>query len=259
MQEINEKQKRGLLRIATIIDDGELGIVAELNKLEDRIDVTHETLDKKVEETRQEFTRKIENIQLLKGDKGDSVVGPPGPKGDTTILEKVIEKTEVIREQPIVTEITKVTNEIKEVAVLDPNILPKYGEKFRDGLELLKDDERIDIKAIKGIEKTTEETVQFLKDWSIQILDQRTSFLIQKVNNLSDKVNSISTVGGGISVETPTGTVNGVNTVFTVSNTPKFISIDGVMKFAGLHYTYAAGTITIIDSVPPALYIRSFY
>lgn len=65
---------------------------------------------------------------------------------DVPVVEKVIEKTTetIVREQPI--EI------IKEVAVLDVDGLPQYGDKFRDGLELLQGDERLDIKAIKGIE-----------------------------------------------------------------------------------------------------------
>src|SRR3990167_1224731 len=35
------------------------------------------------------------------------------------IVDRIIEKTEVIKEKPVITEITKVTNEIKEVAVSD--------------------------------------------------------------------------------------------------------------------------------------------
>ena len=71
------------------------------------------------------------------------------------------------------------------------------------------------------------------------------------------------TVGGATvgvaTVETPTGTVDGSNATFTVANTPLYIIVDGVSKFATLHYTYLAGTITIIDGAPPALFIRSLY
>lgn len=64
---------------------------------------------------------------------------------------------------------------------------------------------------------------------------------------------------GGTSIETPTGTINGVNTSFTVSNEPKYIIVDGVSKFSTLHYTYLAGTITITDGAPPTQFIRSVY
>ncbi len=65
--------------------------------------------------------------------------------------------------------------------------------------------------------------------------------------------------GGGSNFETPVGTVDGSNTVFTVSNTPAYIIVDGLQKFATAHYTYSLGTITIIDGAPPTSYIRSAY
>ena len=60
-------------------------------------------------------------------------------KIEVPVVEKVIEKTEVIREQPIV------TNEIKEVA--------KYEnpEQIRDKLEELTGEDRLDKSAIKGL------------------------------------------------------------------------------------------------------------
>lgn len=61
------------------------------------------------------------------------------------------------------------------------------------------------------------------------------------------------------SPETPTGTINGVNTTFTVVNTPKWISVDGLNKFVTANYTYVAPTITITDGAPPVLSIMSFY
>lgn len=73
--------------------------------------------------------------------------------------------------------------------------------------------------------------------------------------------NGVKTINaaGGVSVETPTGTVDGSNTVFTVSNAPVFIVVDGVNKYETLHYTYVAGTITITDGAPPVQFIRSHY
>lgn len=67
------------------------------------------------------------------------------------VVEKVIEKTErveVIREQPII------TNEIKEVALYETpqEIVTKLGS--------LKDEDRLDVKAIKGIDKLIEKLRQ---------------------------------------------------------------------------------------------------
>ncbi|RJO60393.1 hypothetical protein C4544_05200 [candidate division WS5 bacterium] len=70
---------------------------------------------------------------------------------------------------------------------------------------------------------------------------------------------SFANVSVGFTVETPTGTVNGVNTTFTVTNEPKFVVIDGMIRFDGLGYTYAAGTIEVDPLIPPTSFIRSIY
>src|SRR3990167_6546400 len=82
----------------------------------------------------------------LRGEDGKDYTLTPVDKKEIAksipvpIVEKIIEKTEVIHEQPIV------TNEIKEVALADT------AEDIRNKLELLDGDERLDKKAIKGLD-----------------------------------------------------------------------------------------------------------
>ncbi len=67
----------------------------------------------------------------------------------------------------------------------------------------------------------------------------------------------VDSSGGGTGVViyyTPTGTVNGVNTVFTVASEPSAVVSDGITYFNGFGYTYAALTITM--DIPPSQYIR---
>lgn len=101
---------------------------------------------------------KIENLKLQKGEKGDSYVLTAKDKKEIAasikvpVVEKIIEKTETIIEQPIV------TNEIKEVAVSDTgehivskiNELPTESENLKIDAshiknlpEFIKDDKRI--------------------------------------------------------------------------------------------------------------------
>lgn len=82
---------------------------------------------------------------------------------------------------------------------------------------------------------------------------------ITKVNGLPTITITGGTGSGSTAVETPTGTVNGSNASFTVTNEPLYIIVDGISKFVTLHYTYAGGTITITDGAPPTQYIRSVY
>jgi hypothetical protein len=63
--------------------------------------------------------------------------------------------------------------------------------------------------------------------------------------------------GGGIQFETPTGTVNSVNTTFTVKEIPKYIIIDGITYFEDNGYTRSSLTLT--TNVPPTGFIRSGY
>lgn len=73
------------------------------------------------------------------------------------------------------------------------------------------------------------------------------------------------TSAGSVNLELPTGTIDGANTSFTVTNAPRWLSVDGVNKFNATYnpsnagWSYAAGTITILDGSPPTLSIVSFY
>jgi len=72
---------------------------------------------------------------------------------------------------------------------------------------------------------------------------------------------TITSSGGGgssgYSIETPTGSVNGSNTTYTVTQTPVYIVADGAVYFDGAGYTIAGLTVTM--TVAPSSFIRSFY
>lgn len=129
---------------------GENDIIKEIKE------IVHEEIAKSLSS----LTDYVKSIVPKKGDKGDSYVLSEKDKQEIAqsvnvpvvekVVETIVEKTEVIREVPIVT--NQVTNEIREVAVLDVDALPQYGEKYRDGLELLKEDARLDRSALKGLD-----------------------------------------------------------------------------------------------------------
>lgn len=119
---------------------------------------------KLVSEIRAELQQDIDTVDLslltkivrgmlseMKGEKGDSYVLTDEDKKaiastiTVPVVEKVIEKTEVIREKPI--ETIKVTNEIKEVAVSDT------AEEIREKLASLEGEDRLDASHIKNLPK----------------------------------------------------------------------------------------------------------
>jgi len=115
-----------------------------------------------------EFER---NITLLKGmiDKVKTIKPINGIDGkdadETVIVDKVLKKI--------------------------PKVELDTPKQVRDKLETLKKDERLDISAIKGIGKSQTALSDTIINRAIGIVDQRTSFLIQKVSNIRSDVDSL--------------------------------------------------------------------
>lgn len=145
---------------------------------------------------------------------------------------------------------------------------PDTAEDIRNKLELLFGDERLDISAIKGIEKFSDELRESLGHFgnkAVYLSVNGVRYGLVNALNFTgsvshSKVNGLDTLtfsgGGSTTPETPPETVNASNTVFTVSAEPKWVVSDGVTYFDGAGYTYAALSITM--DVAPSQYIRIF-
>lgn len=59
---------------------------------------------------------------------------------------------------------------------------------------------------------------------------------------------SLAFIGSGVTKEIPTGTVNGSNTTFTVSATPKWIVADSNTYFENNGYTLSGLTVTMTSA-----------
>lgn len=169
----------------------------------------------------------------LKGEKGDSIKGDDyvltekdkkeiAKSIDVPIVEKIIEKT--IVEQPIV------TNEIKEVAINET------AEQVRDKLEGIKEGEKLSIQAIQDLSKMLEEIKGNITNVSSRV---GTSLISKRIRFIDD--------------ETPSGTVNGSNTIFTISKAPETGSLKvyrgGIRLRVTEDYTFSGKTITF--TIPP--------
>ena len=103
---------------------------------------------------------------------------------------------------------------------------------------------------------------------SLEVSDGTTN-----VNNVTEIIFSGATVsngGGGIadvsiglalSFETPVGTIDNANMTFTVSHTPTFIIVNGLVYTAGtgIFSSYSAPTITLSTPVGTGGFILSAY
>jgi len=192
MHDLTPDQINKLDRLANFVDDKEFGVFEELVRLNTKIGDTKTELIDRINGISEELKKKLEselvleiNKEELIGERGEDYVLTGQDKEEIAtlasmnivvpIVEKVIEKTEVIRETPIVTE------NIVEVAKY------KTPEQTRDDIESLKSDERLDVSAIKGLELKRFGKVSDVErlDRAISIVDNRTSFLINKVNTLA--------------------------------------------------------------------------
>mgnify|MGYP001614703779 CR=1 FL=1 len=245
-----------------------LFLLDQIHELEDTLKMFQNVVEEKITDLKDRITHssqevisilkqtemmmdKFSSVERLKGDVGKSptdeelivIIKPliPEPiKGDNYILtqqdkkdiaksipvpifEKIVET--IIEKQPII------TNEIKEIAIIET------AEKIRDKIESLKDNERVDKSAIKGLTEELEKLKSFIQS------GQGRSF------------GGVLSVG--VRVETPVGIVNGINTIFVAYKYPKYVVGDGITYFEGNGYTYSGKTLTM--TIPPSQYLRSFY
>lgn len=190
---LTPKQQKKLLRFAKIVEDGDVALVEELDALEDRVEEANSKSDRAISIA--EEVKKMEGPIGPEGKDGrDGEEGSPGKDGEPGKDGQDGKDGVNGKDAPTVDTsnlaLEASTEAIAELLPLIPTIeeieadLPKLGEPIRDGLELLKGDERLDISAIKGVGKRLAKLSTDIINRAIGILDSRTSFLINKVSNL---------------------------------------------------------------------------
>lgn len=130
----------------------------------------------------------ITNISLTPGPKGDSIIGPEGPTGPQGLIGEQGSQGESITglQGPM-----GLNGEIGPEGKPGKDGSPDTPIEVRDKLETLEGDERLDRKSIKGLDKVIE---QDTLDRAVSVLQNQTSFLINKVGNIS--TGGSSTPGG---------------------------------------------------------------
>ncbi len=283
MENLSQAQQKKLERLSTLFYHSEnidaVSILEKIFKLEDSVEAINADIAKNLLQLTQELNVAIEAAKNVRGQKGDSgytpstaefveLIKPLIPKvkdGETPSKKDIVKLI-----KPLIPKVKNgATPSKKELLALIKPLIPKVknGENavLPDLKELalntvktaetLEGDDRLDFNALKN-------TPNYGKD--IDTLAERTQLLVQIASQRAytkaevDALVSANSGGGG-GLETPSGTVDGANTIFTVSNTPLYINVDGVNKYVSIHYTYSAPTVTITDGSPPVLFIRSHY
>lgn len=207
MKELTPEKKKKMLEAiesGKIVDEKTLALHQIFEDAKDEVD-RMESLKQEVIEivntAKIEITPKEEDLlnlikplipeipKTIKGDKGDRGEDGIGINGiDGKNADPVDTALIALEASTIALEQLKPTIPTMEALGMQ---IPVLGTRIRDGLELLKEEDRLDISSVKGFDTKLKTEVEFLKNWSIEILDQRTQFLINKVSNLSETVNQI--------------------------------------------------------------------
>lgn len=212
-----------------------------------------------------ETTQALEKIQELK--KGIEKRVDSAEKSSSENIQKLTRqlKEDVARmdamiesmphEMPDVESLEKRVNEkIDNLKILTMedigNDMPTIAQKVRDALETLTDEGRLDASFIRGLDKREAALSDTLINRAIGIVDQRTSFLVQRVSNLTTRiesaesssgtVTSVSSADGNATVANPTTTP-----VITIVSAPKLQTartIGGVSFNGTANITVASAT-----------------
>lgn len=250
MEKLDDKQIGGLKRLLSILDEDTLTKEDFLKSFEKVVEIVEGV--KKNNET--EFNAIHENLKLMSEKmKTDTSSHSTESKKEMmdycrAEIEKMMKQHEAkmmemddkllgIKDGKDADEQKIVADVVAQIKI--PNMeeeVPKMAMAVRNGLELLQGDERLDKSAIKGLNEWLEE-------------------MSNKINISGGKGVFGSIRTRYIDDETPVGSVNGTNTIFTISRTPVpteslKIYVNGQRMRITEDYTLSVKTITF-NTAPP--------
>ena len=292
MKQYTPEEMRKFRSAAEIVQHGDLAVIKKIVELEDAIEDHIEKMDEvvaKAEDT-------IERIETLEKGKdgftpikgidyvdGENFVPTEADlrkiAGMVTIpvIEKIVERTEVIKERPIVTEIkteTKIENPVTGNEIIQ-KINDSDPEEVGIGIshilnlssrlkEMRENIDKIGLIASmpRGGGGGGSGGIEVFKSGVKIGSGTALNFIGSGVSITSDgHFNNVTITGtgggGGYTKETPTGAVNSGNTTFIVTSVPVYIVADGSTYFENAGYVISGLEVEMTDA--PTQFIRSFY
>lgn len=207
---MNEKQTQRTLELLKSFEGGAVQpaeLARVIKVLLDLMKEMRSSLDNKISETKSETTSSIKEMsyelnglelkfkELINGSEGASL---SQIKELSKRLNNEINRIE--SSIPSMPDLSVYENKLVEIENKIPVIKDAIVDNpvdIRNKLESLKDDDRLNVSAISGLDKTHTALTDDIINRAIGIVDQRTSFLINKVSNLQTQVNNGSATGGG--------------------------------------------------------------
>lgn len=288
LRNLTPAQKKRLLRLANIADKGEVGIVEEINhveeELEDKIETGVSTVRDLLEAMKTRLTTPV--IQLLGLDEAKVVTvrgkdgkngrdgkdgkdGAPGPRGEVGPAGRDgVDGTDGNDGRDGVD--GKNGKPGKDGAPGKEGS-PDTPAQVRDKLETLEGDGRLDKSAIKGLEEIEKEAkktkltptifgrpalnlyVDGQKQGAIQYLNliagTNVTLTYSRAHGRNDITISATGTGGGLSLLAATGTVDDSNVSFTFPSAPTLVVVNGAAYRHGKGATISGTSVTLDNPV----------
>lgn len=275
MPQITPEKQRKMLAAAEIVDKGGMAVLEKIIEFEDRTEESEIKVTKCLEKINEVLETVSETLANVKdgepGEPGKDYVLTDLDKKDIAqkilvpVVDKVIERTEVIKEQPIVT-----TEIVKETT----RDMTESPEQIRNKLESLDGEERLDKSAIKGLDEELKK-IGMKASSPTSVFGRAGVQILSNGSKVGTKANIIN-IGSGITVTNVNGLVTlsvvGVGTWYenevlartdgtnyTLANTPSsvaFIFLNGqqTSDYVRIGSAVTMNTPTLASDVITATY-----
>lgn len=191
----------------------------------DNISNVNNNLDQKFSEEIQQIKEDIDNIELMPGVKGEDA------EFTEEIKKEIVSKVLISLKDKLTPELESQIKKIVDEAL-----------KNRPNMTIINND--------GGIAAPFELPIK-----------AGTNINVSKDASGAYVITNTGGSGGGLTKETPVGTIDDSNLIFTVSNEPFFINVNGAIYNVGdgAYASYLAGTITLNYPVGTGGFIKSYY
>mgnify|MGYP001463521441 CR=1 FL=1 len=268
--ELGDKEKRKLMAAAELVEKGDMAVLTKILEFEDILEDFKEEIDEKLAQKDTEIKEHKENIYSEMSSKmGEMLSEISVIKQD---IEKMVKNDHMeAMHAKMMTDFDNKLKGFKSDLDLIRNSIPEMPESF-DPTDVLNRISEVESK----IPKIPEEITAYQIRDKLESIDNETEKLrIEAVHKLREELDNLweelkkkggrTMFGGGFNYsamdlhivddETPTGTINSSNTVFTIKKAPNPVSslkvyLNGARQRVSEDYTFSGTTITFTIAPP---------
>lgn len=265
--ELGDKQKRKLMAAAEVVEKGDFAVLEKILEFQDFLEDLKEEIDEKLAQKDTEIEEHKENVYAEMSSKMGEMLA------EISVIKQDVEKMvkndhmEAMHAKMMADYDTKLQGFKSDLESIRASI-PEIPESF-DPTDI---QNRI-VEVENKIPKIPDELTAYQVRDKLESIDNESEKLrIEAIQNLREELDELkkkagarSFFGGGfnyssmnlhlIDDETPSGTINSSNTVFTLANLPNPASsvkvyLNGVRQRVTEDYTLSGATITFVSAPP---------